>query len=269
MQYKNRRELVKVPKHKIYTFYAELDDYEPKAWRRFEIDAGKNIAEFAYTIMIMFEMHASHLFKVKEFTREAHVRRLMEWNKELSKEEIVKKFGEDDTKNRLFEIPFDDDDDIFLLEDKEHYYPQREKPKYLYNRVGNRLELAYDYGDNWHVNLTLESVEEKEISLKDVPRVLEGEGYGIIEDVGGTGGLTELYDLTKNKVSLKQEYEDMLAWLDSDGIDLDEFDIEDINFRIKKLMRVYRDLYEYGWEPTIQSEKIFNRAYKGKGRLGY
>ena len=48
--------------HQIYRFYAELKDYTPKIWRRFEVIGTKTIAEFGYTIMTMFEMQASHLF---------------------------------------------------------------------------------------------------------------------------------------------------------------------------------------------------------------
>lgn len=49
-------------KHKIYTLYAELADCEPKIWWRFEINGEKTIAELAYTVMIQFEMQASHVY---------------------------------------------------------------------------------------------------------------------------------------------------------------------------------------------------------------
>ena len=48
--------------HYVYSFYAELKDYEPKIWRRFEINGEKTVAELGYAIMLMFEMQASHLF---------------------------------------------------------------------------------------------------------------------------------------------------------------------------------------------------------------
>lgn len=48
--------------HPIYRFYAELEDYTPKIWRRFEVNGSKTIVEFGYILMTMFEMQACHLF---------------------------------------------------------------------------------------------------------------------------------------------------------------------------------------------------------------
>ena len=48
--------------HPVYRFYAELTDYTPKIWRRFEVNGSKTIAELGYIIMTIFEMQASHLF---------------------------------------------------------------------------------------------------------------------------------------------------------------------------------------------------------------
>lgn len=56
---------------------------------------------------------------------------------------------------------------------------------------------------------------------------------------------------------------------DSTTIDLTEFDREDINFRIKKLLRIYRDIYEYEILPTKKSEDLWMRCYKNKGTRGY
>lgn len=39
-------------------------------------------------------------------------------------------------------------------------------------------------------------------------------------------------------------------------LDLDVFDIADINFRLKKTPRVYRDIYKYRLEPTVRSMKL-------------
>ena len=47
----------------IYEIYAELQDYEPKMWRRFQILSDMTMARLAYTLMIMFEMKASHYYK--------------------------------------------------------------------------------------------------------------------------------------------------------------------------------------------------------------
>jgi hypothetical protein len=43
----------------------------------------------------------------------------------------------------------------------------------------------------------------------------------------------------------------------------------DMNFRLKKLIRVYKEIYEYDYEPTERSVKLLLRKYKGRGERGY
>ena len=58
-------------------------------------------------------------------------------------------------------------------------------------------------------------------------------------------------------------------WLGIDHLDMEAFDRDDMNFRLKKLIRVYRDLYESHLEPTEQSYKLLYREYKErKGSAG-
>ena len=47
--------------HPIYQFYAELADYKPKIWRRFQVMNNITMAKLGYIIMTMFEMQASHI----------------------------------------------------------------------------------------------------------------------------------------------------------------------------------------------------------------
>ena len=49
----------------IYQIYAELADYEPKMWRRFQVMQNISIARLGYIIMTLFEMQASHLFCIE------------------------------------------------------------------------------------------------------------------------------------------------------------------------------------------------------------
>ena len=49
--------------------------------------------------------------------------------------------------------------------------------------------MLYAFGDGWCINLYLEKCEKIEIRAGDLPRVLEGSGFGIIEDCGGVFGL--------------------------------------------------------------------------------
>lgn len=51
-------------------------------------------------------------------------------------------------------------------------------------------------------------------------------------------------------------------WLGKDELDLSKCDLNDLNFRLKKLPRIFKDSYEYGLEPTEYSIKILDRQYK-------
>lgn len=84
---------------------------------------------------------------------------------------------------------------------------------------GKQLSMEYDFGDGWEVKLILEAViEDKELPGRELPRVLEGEGYGIIEDCGGSGGLERIAEVFQKKSG--EEYEELRAWLGRDDLDL-------------------------------------------------
>lgn len=55
------------------------------------------------------------------------------------------------------------------------------------------MEFRYDFSDNWRFNIILEKIfEDKDINGKDLPKVIEGEGFGIIENCGGTIDLEDI-----------------------------------------------------------------------------
>jgi hypothetical protein len=52
--------------------------------------------------------------------------------------------------------------------------------------------VVYDYGDNWNFRVKVESIEEVEIIPRNIPKIVNGVGYGIIEDCGGPAGLDDM-----------------------------------------------------------------------------
>lgn len=98
----------------------------------------------------------------------------------------------------------------------------------------NILELIYDYGDNWHVDITLEEIiVDKALPGKELPRVLDGAGYGIIEDCGGVQGLEDIAKVLKKKKGRQyREYNDFYGT----DLDLTKFDLDDANSRLKKCL---------------------------------
>lgn len=244
--------------HQVYRFYAELEGYKPKIWRRFEVNGAKTMARLAYILMTMFEMQASHLFC---FTYDYRTEFIEEMREHYTSEDLNRVLKRSDIADLIkpwrFELP---SDEIIENENEKWKDAAKYRLKDITVNVPLKLTFEYDYGDGWLINLTLENCEKIEIPGGDLPRVLEGEGFGIIEDVGGVGGLEELAKAFKNKKG--QQYEKYREWLGVDSIDLTAFDIGDINFRLKKLPRIFKESYEYGYEPTQRSIDLINRKYK-------
>lgn len=242
----------------IYQMYAELQDYKPKIWRRFQIMNDISVAKLAYILMTLFEMQGSHLymFEVDELN-----------NFIINHLEYYNKYKKDYDNDKLFKIGqygciFEDDYIIPRL-DKRYRKLKDAKDvnlKHIVYKENQRMEFQYDFGDNWRFNIVLEKIfEDENIKGKDLPRVIEGEGFGIIEDCGGTCGLEDIKKAFKTKKG--ERYEAYSNWLGKEELDLEKCDLDDLNFRLKKLPRIFRDMYEYSLEPTERSIKILERDY--------
>jgi hypothetical protein len=167
-------------------------------------------------------------------------------------------------KNRVYGLP---SDSISLGDDERLLEANKIKIQHVKKLPELSLTFERDFGDGWKMDLTFENCERREVSLVNLPRVLNGEGYGIIEDVGGARGLYELPIAVRKK---SREMDDEIhECLGASTIYLLPFDIEDANFRLKKLMSVYRAIYEFNWPPTDSMISTLNREYKGKGWRGY
>lgn len=243
-----------MPAYPIYEFYAELKEYAPKIWRRFQIGANVPFSKLAYVLMTLFEMQASHLccFTIPDFEN------FLVAHKDYDAERIAfarKLFEEDsDMANVTLEFMFEDVPEKSI--DITRY-----TLKQFFRVEGEHGVFEYDFGDGWEVEFKLlKIINDKELSWTLFPRVLEGEGYGIIEDCGGPLGLQELAEAYKKKSG--REYKEFCSWLGIDDLDLTSFDLDDMNFRLKKVPRIYGDIYEYDLEPTKRAMKILNRDYK-------
>lgn len=243
----------------IYQIYAELQDYEPKIWRRFQVMNDITVARLAYILMTLFEMQGSHLylFEVDELNNfiTNHLEHYNKYMKEYDNDEFFK-IGQ-------YGCIFEDDDIIPRLDKKYRELEDAKdvKLKHILDEENERMEFQYDFGDNWRFNIILEKIfEDESISGKNLPRVIDGEGFGIIEDCGGTMGLEDIRKAFK--IRKGEDYEMYSNWLGMEELDLDKCDLDDLNFRLKKLPRVFKDSYEYNLEPSEYSIKILNREYK-------
>lgn len=243
----------------IYQIYAELEEYEPKIWRRFQVMNDITMAKLAYILMTLFEMQGSHLylFEVNELNNFI-INNFKFYNKH------IKYFNEnnDILKIGQYGCIFENDDIIPKLDKRYRELKDAKdiKVKHILDEENEKMEFQYDFGDNWRFNIVLDKIiEDKNILGKDLPKVIEGEGFGIIEDCGGTMGLEDIKEAFKIKKG--EDYEMYSNWLGKDNLDLNKCDLEDLNFRLKKLPRIFKDSYEYYLEPTQQSINILEREY--------
>lgn len=243
--------------HKVYRFYAELKDFEPKIWRRFEINGSKSMAELGYALMVLFEMQASHLFCFREEQGKAVLEKLRaEHSEEVLKRALSKKDIQELSKDTRYEIPYENDfpdgEDIVV------HAAQCRICDVVYSADWNAV-FEYDYGDGWEIAIQFEGAEKREIVATELPCLLEGAGFGIIEDAGGVGGLTDLVKAYTQKKG--EDYEHYCRWLGLQEFDINAFDIDDLNFRLKKIPRIYKESYELGYEPTQRSIDLILRKY--------
>jgi hypothetical protein len=214
----------------IYQFYSELEEYEPKIWRRFQVSGGVSMARFGYIVMTLYEMMASHLFAIET--------------------EVMGEIFR-------FEIP-DEENDYPGIDDIKYIDATDIKLSRWSKSPGTQYHLNYDFGDSWWVSLTLERIiVDKDLPGRELPRVLEGAGHGIVEDCGGVSALEELAKAFKTKRGPR--YRELRDWLGVDNFDMAAFDLDDMNFRLKKLPRIYADIYERDLEPTKRSIDLMER----------
>ena len=250
----------------IYEFYAVLKDYQPKIWRRFQVSSNVTMARLGYILMTLFEMQASHLFRIEVPTRE-NLR--MSLRSRLSDEEYNRLFVDDSLnefeENSIFEV-ITEDTYLYRDEDDKVHDASKHILKHTITSPHSKLSLIYDFGDNWNIDVTLERVfRDDNLPGRLLPRVLEGEGFGIIEDCGGTLGLTNLVKAFKKKRG--KAYNQYREWLGYNDFNLETFDIDDMNYRLLKVPRIYSDIYELNLEPTKHSIAILERQYLNKKRV--
>ena len=103
--------------------------------------------------------------------------------------------------------PIDNDAEDFLITDA--------------LKIGEQCELSYDFGDDWRFAIKFERILEGEGIIR--PTIIDGAGYGIVEDCGGVQGLKELQDAFKTKTG--EKYYDFREWLSVDNFDINAFDL--------------------------------------------
>ncbi|MCL2135882.1 MAG: plasmid pRiA4b ORF-3 family protein [Candidatus Bathyarchaeota archaeon] len=186
----------------VMQFVAELSEYEPRIWRRFQISSAAGLEGFCSILMDMFHMTGYHLFD----------------------------FSIKGAKYTSPDILDDLDDDIVRSTHGVFI-------RHLFTRKGDWGELWYDFGDSWYVRVKLEILNVDDmVSEVELPRVIKGEGFGIVEDCGGVWGLAEIAE--RLKTGQGEDWEEQKSWLEEICPDvlengLDFFDVDGINAIIR------------------------------------
>jgi hypothetical protein len=230
-----------------YIFNLELRDSKPTIWRTIRVSPKMTVAELCYIVLVVFEMQASHLFKVTVPVGEMQVEKYRKLLGEAFDEKaFLKEHPDLSTICYRYEL-LNIIDDFPRRENDIIHNVTKEKLKHAISKIGKRMELWYDFGDDWFVDIKLTDIvdgEEGTIS----PIVIDGKGFGIIEDCGGSQGLN---DITKSYKSKKSKlYKEIKNWLGVDDFDFSLFDIEEMNERLKVIPAVYKRSYEQKKTPT-------------------
>lgn len=158
-----------------YQFYAELEDYKPKMWRRFLINGNMSIAQLGYATLIIFKANGSHLFNI-----------------EMSINNGDKVF---------YEMPNSSNDNLDINNIEKHDATKERVHKVVsLDNKDSILVVNYDFGDEWRIKLKLEEIfGEDNLKNNDMSCVVSGKGYGIVEDCGGSHVLMVIADTSNFK----------------------------------------------------------------------
>lgn len=212
----------------VYQFKAQLIGFRPTMWRRFQLPSNYSLAHLAYLVMDMFEMMGSHLFCLEQMMVDRKKNPLTASKRSML--DNVRRFevGEEERDRYGFSNRNNEDATKIIVSD-------------CFLEKGDRMVLSYDYGDDWAIKIAFEKQVEEPVNIDDLPRVLAGQGYGIIEDCGGIYGLTSIMQAYRDKEG--EDYDMYREWFGVDELDLMAFDVDGKNETLRDAIDYYASIY--------------------------
>ena len=180
----------------IYQLYVELQDYEPKMWRRFQVMNDITIAKLAYILMTLFELRNNYAYEFRTDELASYLQRHPEYVKRPERlEGLNKKF-----KKARYGIV--SKKNMYMYKKVEGYEPIEDSTKIqLKDLLVTEKDSAifyYDPESDWKIEIVLEKIIiDKNLYSKELPKVLGGEGFGIIESYGNAKNLKKFRDKLK------------------------------------------------------------------------
>ena len=182
-----------------YEVTVTLNDFKPLMSRKFYIAGDQPIANLQAVIIEIFHGNFEHMY------------------------DLVNKQSGD-----YFILP-DFIDEDFLPGGGKYNVVNAEAATVSMLNKGDQLVFHYDYGDDWVFNVKISKTVANYVGYQ--PIVVDAHGYGIIEGIGGVGGLENYYqDYLHGRVdpAIKE-------WLGGELIDLDKVDINELNHQLRIL----------------------------------
>ena len=219
----------------VFQFYVELCNFKPKMWRRFTVKSTSKMTKLAAILLSIYNAQGYHLF---DFYSEKYdfIAELPDpdgGNNEMEfyKFQIMQAIARNDLETlKKLKMPPEKKD------------AKKVKICEMFKEEKDYAVFTYDFGDNWEFKITLEKIIEDSVQTES--EILEGKGYGIIEDCGGTGSLENLRKVFAEKSG--EEYEECKEWLGRDELDLETFDLNcqnaDLNASIKYFEKNFREM---------------------------
>ena len=100
----------------------------------------------------------------------------------------------------------------------------------------------YDFGDDWTFPIRLEEIIDDKVYEEASPLVLDGEGLGIIEDVGGVGAMSDCVKAFEKKSG--DDYESYSEWLGIKDLDITYFNKNAVNKSLKNEIKAIDKAYK-------------------------
>jgi hypothetical protein len=129
----------------------------------------------------------------------------------------------------------------FIMKDRTKYADgaaqlegsRNENRAHLYEvapRVRSSFVYVYDFGDDWHHKIKVEKIVDGDERFLGKPVCVAGAGACPPEDSGGLWGYYNMLEVIGNPEH--PDYEDIAEWL-GEGFDPDEFDLNEVNKRLR------------------------------------
>ena len=189
----------------VYTLKITYCDCESKIWRIAQVSSNSTLARLGYMVLATFDTLAYHLFSI-------------EYN------------------GALFELPFEDFDceEDFSLFDV--------KLSQLELKTGEKLQMIYDFGCDQCFDIEVINIEPMQKGTgRAYPKILAGEGKGILEDVPAFETLEIIKQIDKTGKSdykYLTRYDNEMIW------DYRVFDLESENILLKGFVEQIAEGYE-------------------------